>query len=53
MFFPSQILYCEETYSGKSPFTTMLDLELDKMKQNENRSLSELILSLDIFFFPF
>lgn len=52
MFFPSQILYCEETYSGKSPFTNMLDLELDKMKQNENRSLSELILSLDIFF-PF
>lgn len=50
MHYPGQILYCEETYSGKSPFTTMLDLELDKIKQKENKSSSELILSLDFFF---
>lgn len=52
MLYPGQILYCEETYLGKSPFTNVLDLELDKIKQKENRSSSELILSLD-FFFPF
>lgn len=46
---PGQALYCEEIYSGKSPLTKMLDLKLDKIKQRENKSSSELILSLGFF----
>lgn len=34
---PDQALYCEETYSGKSPLTKVLDLKLDKIKQEENK----------------
>lgn len=48
MLYPCQILYYEETFR-QIFILPLLDLELDKIKQHEKWSLSELILSLDFF----